>query len=119
MPRRMMLTRSACVGSAPLGVVRTLYLPVVKLRGLGRKCGEAYPSPSPFSPWHCEQSKVERLARLPLGICPDVRAAARTNPVGTADNITIRTATHPSARGPISQEVIARGPPLWREASGR
>jgi hypothetical protein len=38
-----------------VGVVRILNLPVVKLRGLGRKCGAAYPSPSPCSPWHCEQ----------------------------------------------------------------
>src|SRR6266540_1797482 len=52
MPRLMMSTRSWCVGSAPLGVVRILNLPVVKLRGLGRRCGAAQPSPSPFSPWH-------------------------------------------------------------------
>jgi hypothetical protein len=35
MPRLMMLTRSWCVGSAPFGVVRTLYLPSVKFLGLG------------------------------------------------------------------------------------
>jgi hypothetical protein len=35
MPRRMMFTRSWWVGSAPFGVVRTLNLAVVKLRGFG------------------------------------------------------------------------------------
>src|SRR5262245_4709747 len=48
MPRRMMLTRSWCVGSDPVGVERTLNLPDVKLRGFGRRCEAAYPSPSPF-----------------------------------------------------------------------
>ncbi len=41
MPRLMMATRSWCVGSAPLGVVRTLNLPAVKSRGFGCRCGAA------------------------------------------------------------------------------
>jgi hypothetical protein len=55
MPRRMTLTRSSCVGSAPFGVVRILNLPVVKLRGRGRSAGRRSLRRPPFSPWHCEQ----------------------------------------------------------------
>ena len=56
MPSRMTCSRSSSVGRAPLGVCRILNLPAVKSRGRGSRRGAANPKPSPFSPWHWEQS---------------------------------------------------------------
>src|SRR4051812_3653158 len=88
-PRLMMLTRSWCVGSAPFGVVRTLNLPAVKLRGRGDRCGVPYPSPSPFSPWHCEQFlrysafPDSRCASVPMsGLCASTRAVSASFSTG-------------------------------------
>src|SRR5437763_1995377 len=117
MPRLMMLTRSCCVGSAPLGVVRTLNLPVVKLRGRGRRCGAAYPSPSPFSPWHCEQYLRYRF--LPDSRCASVPTSGPSAcAVGPTDDEAINTATHQAAKAARDEraprrEVISSPPPPW------